>query len=118
MAEGRELALVCKGPRQIDADAATPESLGESPGQAVRAGIEAAAEIAETNPEGARSALWHLQQQWLAMEEPTVPVGWEPTRTAFGIGFAIQMARAELSRPRPCLRRRVPELLTWIGERD
>jgi hypothetical protein len=39
-------------------------------------------------------------------------------RATMRIGAAIHVARAELSSPTPQLRRRLPELLEWLGGAD
>jgi hypothetical protein len=84
----------------------------------VLGGIEAAIEMAEMNPEGARAVLWRLQGDWEMLERMDEQVGGEPTLAALRVGAAIQFARAELSSPTPQLRRRLPELMEWLGRRQ
>jgi hypothetical protein len=90
------------------------EIVDESP-EPVRAGIEAVVEMAELDPQGTRAALWRLQTDWPTLARLEEHVGGNPNRAALGIGAAIQLARAELSSPEPQLRRRLPELLAWLG---
>jgi hypothetical protein len=84
----------------------------------VRAGAEAMVAMAELNPEAARAALWRLQTDWATLNRIEERVGGEPTQAALRIGAAIQLARAELASPAPQLRRRLPELMEWLGRRE
>jgi hypothetical protein len=84
----------------------------------VQAGIEAAIAMAELNPEGARVALWRLQTDWTTLKRLEERLGGEPTQAALRIGAALHLARAELASPAPQLRRRLPELLEWLGRRQ
>ena len=45
-------------------------------------------------------------------------LGGDPTRAALRIGATIHLARAELSSPAPQLRRRLPEMMEWLGRRQ
>jgi hypothetical protein len=85
----------------------------------VRASVEAGIEMAETDPQAAREALWRLQADWVALERLEerlgARVGTEPTRAVMRIGAVIHLVRAELSSPAPQLRRRLPELVEWLG---
>ena len=83
----------------------------------VQGGIEAAIEMAESDPEGARAVLWRLQGDWEMLERMDEQVGGEPTLATLRVGAALQLARAELSSPAPQLRRRLPELMEWLGRR-
>lgn len=87
----------------------------ERAADALRAGVEAIVAIAELNPRDAREGLWRLQGDWQAWDllEPYFDGG--PNQLALRLGAAIQVARAELASPNPQLRRRLPELLEWLG---
>jgi len=89
-----------------------------SPYDPVRAGIKAAVEMAEENPEGAQQVLWKLQGDWSTLERLQTMLGGEPTRAALRMGAAIQAARAELFSPAPQMRRRLPEILEWLDDTD
>jgi hypothetical protein len=84
----------------------------------VQAGVEAVVAMAESNPEGARAALWRLQTDWPTLKRCEEHLGGEPTAAALRIGAAIQLARAELASPAPQLRRLLPELMEWLGRRE
>jgi hypothetical protein len=84
----------------------------------LRAGVEAIVAIAELNPQGAREALWRLQGDWETLRLLEPHVDGDPTQAALRLGAAIQLARAELASPEPQLRRRLPELMEWLGRRD
>jgi hypothetical protein len=81
----------------------------------VLGGIEAAVELAEVDPDGARALLWRLQGDWVMLEQLAEGIGGEPTQAALRVGAAIQSARAELASPEPQLRRLLPELMGWLG---
>jgi hypothetical protein len=81
----------------------------------VQAGIEAAIALAELDPAAARAALFRLLADWDTLERLEEHVGGEPTKATLRVGAAIQFARAELASPAPELRRRLPELLDWLG---
>jgi hypothetical protein len=74
--------------------------------------------MAEVNPEGARAALWRLQADWTTLKRLEERIGGRPTQAALRIGAAIHLARAELASPAPQLRRLLPELLDWLGQRE
>jgi hypothetical protein len=84
----------------------------------LRAAAEAMVAMAELNPKGARAALWRLQTDWPMLKRLEEHLGGEPTQAALRIGAAIHLARAELASPAPRLRRRLPELLEWLGQRQ
>ena len=84
----------------------------------VMGGIEAAIEVAEVDPDGARALLWRLQGDWETLEQLAHGIGGEPTQAAMRVGAAIQLARAELASPEPQLRRLLPELMGWLGGRE
>lgn len=85
-----------------------------SPGDRVRAGLEASIEIAETDPAAARSALHGLRSDHLQLGRLEAWLGGDPDRTTFGLGAAIQALDAELASPAPDLDDLVPELLRWL----
>jgi hypothetical protein len=117
MGEGTEALLavedVCYPDALTRAFAAADQS-----SDPVQAGVEAAVEMAEVDPQGAVAALWRLQADWETLAQLEERVGGEPMRATMRIGAAIHVARAELSSPTPQLRRRLPELLEWLGGSD
>ena len=117
MQKSREALLIVPDPCYPDA-VARIFAAADDAAEPVRAGVEAVVTMAELNPEGARAALWRLQADWMALQCLEEHVGGEPTRAALGIGAAIHLARAELALPQPQLRRRLPELLEWLGRRE
>lgn len=117
MREGREALLVVPDVCYPDAVARVFEAANHSD-EPVRAGAEAMIAMAELNPQGARAALWRLLADWTTLDRLEECVGGEPTQAALRIGAAIQLARAELASPAPQLRRRLPELMEWLGQRQ
>ncbi len=114
MGESRETLLIVPDPRYADAVARTLEAAEHSP-EPVKAGVEAMIAMAEMDPEGTRAALWRLQTDWQTLQRLEEHVGGEPTQATLRIGAAIHLARAELASPAPQLRRRLPELMEWLG---
>jgi hypothetical protein len=114
MGESRETLLTVSDPCYPDAVARALEAAEHSP-EPVQAGIEAVVAMAEVDPEGARAALWRLQTDWRTLQRIEEHVGGGPTQAALRIGAAIHLARAELASPAPQLRRRLPELMEWLG---
>lgn len=87
------------------------------PGNRVRAGLETAVALAEGDPEAARHALRELQRDHWAMARIEARLNLDtPERATFGLGAAIQQARAELASPAPDLRARLDELLCWLED--
>ncbi len=84
------------------------------PEDRARVGLEAAIEIAETDPAAARSALHELRSDHLRLGQLETWLGGDPDRTTFGLGAAIQLADAELASSSPALGDLVPELLRWL----
>ena len=115
MGETREALVAVEDVYYPDALAKTLAAADQSP-DPVQAGIEAAIEMAELDPSAAVAALWRLQADWKTLARLEERVGGEPTRATMRIGAAIHLARAELSSPTPQLRRRLPELLEWLGQ--
>lgn len=114
MAESRETLLVVYDSCYPDAVARALEAAEHSP-EPVKAGVEAVVEMAERDPEGARAALWRLQTDWRTLRRLEEHVGGGSTLATLRIGAAIHLARAELASPTPRLRRRLPELMEWLG---
>lgn len=118
MREGRERPLVAADDRYADALVEVYQAASRA-AEPVRAGVEALVDIAELlDPADASAGLWRLQTdcKTLTLVEPYV--GGEPTQAALRIGAAIHLARAELASPEPRLRRRLPEILEWLGQRQ
>jgi len=84
----------------------------------VQGGIEAAIGMAEADPDGARAALWRLLGDWEVLERLDESVGGESTQATLRVGAVIHLVRAELSSPAPQLRRRLPEIMEWLGRRE
>lgn len=84
----------------------------------VQACVEAMVAMAEPDPQGARTALWRLQADWTTLKRLERGLGGDPTQAALRIGATIQLARAELNSPTPQLRRRLPEIMEWLGRRQ
>ncbi len=116
MGEGGERLLIVPDDRYAAAVAEIHEATDEAP-EPLRAGVEAIVAIAEANPEGARAGLWRLQADWKTLKLLEPHVGGGPTQAALRLGAAIHLARAELASPAPQLRRRLPELMEWLGRR-
>jgi hypothetical protein len=114
VAESGETLLIVSDSRYADAVARALEAAGHSP-EPVRAGVEAMIAMAELDPEGTRAALWRLQLDWRTLQRLEEHVGGEPAQATLRIGAAIHLARAELASPAPQLRRRLPELMEWLG---
>ena len=87
----------------------------ERAGDALQAGVEAIIAIAELNPGDVREGLWKLQADWHTWELLERHVRGGPNQVALRLGAAIQVARSELASPNPQLRRRLPELMRWLG---
>jgi len=114
MGESREALLVAADRCYADSVERAIEVHDTSSEDPVRAGIAAAIEMAEDNPDGARSVLWKLQSDWEMLERLQERLGGEPTLSALRIGAAIHIARSELASPSPHLRERLPEILSWL----
>lgn len=84
------------------------------PEDRIRAGLEASVEMAEIDPDAARSALHELRSDHRRLGRLEAWLGGDPARTTFGLGAAIQVADAELASPAPDLADRVPELMRWL----
>lgn len=117
MEKSREALLIVSDFSYPDAVARTLEAADRAP-EPVQAGVEAVIAMAEINPEGTRAALWRLQTDWPMLKLLEKWVGGAPTQAALRIGAAIHLARAELASPAPQLRRRLPELMEWLGREE
>jgi hypothetical protein len=117
MGEGRETLLIVRDVCYPNAVARATDAADRS-SEPVQAAIEAAVEMAEVDPEGARAALWRLQTDWETLNIMEERLGGEPTQAALRIGGAIHLARAELASPAPQLRRLLLELTEWFGGRQ
>ncbi len=117
MGESREALLIVPDTCYPNAVARATEAADRST-DPVRAALEAAVEMAEVDPEGARFALWRLQTDWETLSVMEERLGGEPTQATLLIGGAIQLARTELASPNPQLRRLIPEVMEWLGQRE
>jgi hypothetical protein len=112
-----EALLIVSDPCYPEAVARVFAAAEESP-DPVRAGVEAVVAMAELDPEGARAALWRLQRDWKTLDCLEEHVGGSPIQAALRVGATIHLARAELASPAPQLRRRLPEMMEWLGRRE
>ena len=114
MSKGRERLLIVADDRYAEGWAEVYDAADTAPDQ-LQAGVEAIVEIAEEDPEGAREGLWRLQADWKTRKLLERYIGGDPDLAALRLGAAIQIARTELISPTPQLRRRLPELMRWLG---
>jgi hypothetical protein len=84
------------------------------PEDRVRVGLEAAIEVAETDPAAARSVLLDLRTDHFRLAQLEAWLGGDADRATFALGAAIQLADAELASPAPDLDRLALELLHWL----
>jgi len=118
MREGTRTALLEEG--RIDegivkrAIAAADEA---PPDNRVKAGLETAIAMAESDPVAARSALWALRTDHARLGRLEAWLGGDPRRTTFGLGAAIQIAATELDSADPDLAGLSTELLCWLEGR-
>jgi hypothetical protein len=113
--EGTRTALLVEG--QLDEEIvkrATAAAEDAGPGEHLRAALQAAIELAETDPAAARSALLDLRGDHTRLAGLEAWLGGDPDRTTFGLGAAIQIAEAELSSPVPNLESLIPDMLRWL----
>jgi len=112
--EGTRTALLVEGQLAEEivkrAGAAVEEA---PPGDRIRAGLEVAVAIAETDPAAARSALRELRSDHERLARLEAWLGGD-ARATFGLGAAIQIAGAELGAGMPDLESLVPDLLHWL----
>jgi hypothetical protein len=112
--EGMETPLVAADGCYPSALAQVFDVAAKAP-EPVLACVEALVAISEPDPKGARAALWRLQADWKTLRRLEKGLGGDPTQAALRIGATIHLARAELASPTPQLRRRLPELMEWLG---
>lgn len=117
MGKSREALLIVSDPWYPNAVAEASEAVAKSD-EPVLACVEAMVAMAEPDPQGARAALWRLQADWKTLRRLERGLGGDPTLAALRIGATIQLARAELNSPTPQLRRRLPEIMEWLGRRE
>jgi hypothetical protein len=115
MTEGREPTLVVDGrlderlvERALEAAATVP------PQERTRVALEAVLDLAESDPQGARDALWALRGSPLALKRLESCLDMEPEQATLALGAAIQLASAELGRAEPDLRGRSEEIVQWL----
>jgi hypothetical protein len=84
------------------------------PAERVRDAVETAVDIAESDPGGAREALWSLRGDPISLQRLEAGLQMSPERATLAIGAAIQIASAELASVAPDLRGRTDELLLWL----
>lgn len=83
-------------------------------GAQIRDAVEKVIHVAESDPAGAREALWSLRGDQITMERLEARLSLSTKRATFALGAALQVAGAELASPDPNLRSRAPELLSWL----
>jgi hypothetical protein len=115
--KSRETLLVAR-------DACYPNALAQAfdaaarSAEPVQAWVEALVAMSEPDPQGTRAALWRLQADWKTLKRLETGLGGDPTQAVLRIGATIHLARAELASADPQLRRRLPELMEWLGRRE
>jgi len=115
MTEGRAVSAVLDG--RLDerlVERALEAPLDASPALQIRDAVEKAIDIAESDPAGAREALWSLRGDRVAMERLEAHLSLSAKRATLALGAALQVAGAELASADPDLRSRAPELLYWL----
>lgn len=115
MREGTRTALPLEG--FLDEDFVKPAVAAVEaapPAERIRAGLEAAIELAETDPAAARASLIELRGDHEALTRLEEWLGGEPRRATFGLGAVLQVAIGELASAAPDLRSHLPELLRWL----
>jgi hypothetical protein len=115
--ESRETPLIVSDSCYPDALARVFAAAAESP-EPVQTCVEALVRMSEPDPKAARAALWRLQADWKTLRRLERGLGGDPTQAALRIGATIHLARAELASPAPQLRRRLPEMMEWLGRRE
>jgi hypothetical protein len=86
------------------------------PAERIRDAVETAIGIAESDPVGAREALWSLRGDCGSLQRLEAGLQMTPERATLAIGAAIQIASAELASVAPDLRGRTDELLCWLED--
>ncbi len=115
MREGTKTALLDIGRLDEEIVKRATAAVEEAPPEhRARAGLEALIDVAEIDPVAARSALREFRTDHLRLGQVEAWLGGDPDRTTFGLGAAIQLVDAELSRDEPDLHQLVPDLLRWL----
>ncbi len=115
MEESRELAAVLEGGLEERLVERVLTAAREVPAvDRVQAGVEAAIEQAELDPEGTRHALEALRSNPIALQRLESELSLPPNRATLALGAAIQLIRSELVSTEPDLRSRMSELLRWL----
>jgi hypothetical protein len=114
MRKTRERLLIVPDDRYEEGWTEVYEAAETAPDQ-LQAGVEAIVELAEENPQSAREGLWRLLADWKTRKLLEPYIGGDPDWAALRLGAAIQLARAELASSNPRLRRRLPEIMRWLG---
>lgn len=115
MTEGRELAAVLDG--RVDdrlVDQVVEAATGAPAGDEVHDAVMRVVEIAESDPDSTREALWALRGDAGALEGLEHGLSLSPSRATLALGGAIQLASTELASAEPDLRGRIPELMRWL----
>jgi hypothetical protein len=113
--EGTRTALLAEG--HLDEEIvkrATAAAEDAPPAERVRVGLQAAIDVAETDPGAARSALLELRADHDRLAALEAWLGGDSDRTTFGLGAAIQVVESELTSPAPDLESLMPDLLRWL----
>jgi len=115
MTEGKAVSAVVDGRFEERVRERALEAFADAPPRLrIRDALEKAIDVAETDPVGAREALWSLRGDHVTMEHLEAHLSLGTKRAIFALGAAIQLADAELASPDPDLRSRTPELLCWL----
>jgi hypothetical protein len=115
MREGTRTALLVEGHLDEEFVKRAAAAVAEAPPEErISTGLEAAIEVAETDPAAASAALIELRGDHEALARLEQWLGGEPRRATFGLGAALQVAAGELASAAPDLRGRLPELLRWM----
>lgn len=115
MTEGREPTLVVEG--RLDerlAERAFAAAEAARPEERISSALEAAIDLAENDPRGAREALWALRGSPIALKRLEACLDMGPERATLALGAAIQLASVELAAAEPDLRGCSEEILRWL----
>jgi hypothetical protein len=115
--EGTRTALLVKGQPDEEIVKRVVAAVEDAPPEErIRAGLEAAIDVAETDAVAARSALHSLRSDHERLAQVEAWLGGDPGRATLDLGAAIQIAYAELASPVPDLRSLMSPLLAWLEE--
>ena len=115
MTEGREPTLIIDGrldERLAERVFASAESVPRE--ERIGSALEAAIDLAESDPRGARQALWALRGSPIALKRLEACLDMGPERATLALGAVIQIASVELGSADPDLRGRSEEILRWL----